>query len=192
MKQSTDKATILISDDRLGEIVRALLLNPEAAGEDMSPDTYKMFRGAIAEVVADYCGGDVLYPDDGIAITLNECSPPDGGIWVAELPKQMPAEVSGMVSSLLGNVARDDDGSFMITQRAIGSLNQLSATVDGGAWLLNGQLEPGIDVDGFPRASWDESKEYYEWVDEQLQAKYDSIRSEFGFNQQYSSLEPFL
>ncbi len=177
---SDSEPVIAVSDERLADIVRALLLNPSAVGEDMTPDTFKMFRGAIAEVVADYFGGEVLYLDDGIAARPNDCSPDGGGIWAATIPVQMPDRVSSIVGQVMNAVARDDTGSFMINQEAIGSLNQLSATVGAGAILLDGQLEPGVEVTGFPRVDWDETCEYYEWVDSCLRSQYESIAAEFG------------
>lgn len=90
-RHNNTEEVILISDERLGDIVRALLLNPDAAGEGMSLETHRLFKGLIADVVSDVCGGDVTITDNGVEVRPNDSSPEGGGIWSAVLPGQEQA-----------------------------------------------------------------------------------------------------
>lgn len=175
----SEKQAILITDERLAGIVRALLLNPASAGEDMSPHTHARLRGAIAEAVADYCGGDVVATAEGVEVTLNDSSPEDGGIWSAQIPHILPREAVSAINGVLGSIARDDEGQFFINQESLPELNALSATVHGGEWLIDGQPVGGIEFLEFPRSKWDETCEYHEFVDQCLKEQYEATSREF-------------
>lgn len=83
----------VITHQELAQIVHGLLTNPEALGELCERSTYEGFVGAIAEVVADHCGGEIGGVDwietdhdpDELHCTFivrgNDSLPPDGGIW---------------------------------------------------------------------------------------------------------------
>lgn len=178
-RSNSDSQTMHISDERLADIVRALLLDPAAAGEDMSQDLHRRLRGAIAEVVADYCGGDVVATAEGVEVTLNDSSPEDGGIWSAQIPHILPREAVSAINGVLGSIVRDDEGQFFINQESLPELNALSATVHGGEWLIDGQPVDGIEFLEFPRAEWDATCEYHEFVDQCLKEQYEATSREF-------------
>lgn len=46
----------------MAELVTILLTNPEKMGALDTQSQFSSFMTAIAEVVADHCGGEVLYP----------------------------------------------------------------------------------------------------------------------------------
>ncbi|MDG1580902.1 hypothetical protein [Pseudomonas sp. GOM6] len=51
-----------IKPEELSEIVTNLLTSPEKVGELEESSTYASFMTAIAEAVADHCGGEILQP----------------------------------------------------------------------------------------------------------------------------------
>lgn len=76
-----------ITTAQLAEIVSSLLTNTEATGQLDSSSTFACFMTEIAEVVCNYCGGEVreqaASSDDVwlVGVHGNESLPEDGGIW---------------------------------------------------------------------------------------------------------------
>ncbi|HDS1721711.1 hypothetical protein NPS53_09375 [Pseudomonas putida] len=76
-----------ISQKELAEAVSKLLTDPEAAGELESSTAFAGFMTAIAEVVCDYCGGEVQQQADNttgdflVGIHANDSLQEGGGIW---------------------------------------------------------------------------------------------------------------
>ena len=76
-----------VNQKELADIISKLLTNPEAAGELESSTAFAGFMTAIAEVVCDYCGGEVKDQADNstgeflVGIHGNDSLPEEGGIW---------------------------------------------------------------------------------------------------------------
>ena len=82
----------IVTAQGLSKLVAGLLTAPEKMGQDMTSETFSDFMGDIAQVVCDYCGGEIdlkAEPLDGnidnwaIGIRGNDSSPEDGGVWAA-------------------------------------------------------------------------------------------------------------
>jgi len=71
----------------LAEMVSHLLINPESVGQLDEQGPYLKFVTAVAEVVCDFCGGEVSsdanqFEDEVyVGIRGNDSLPDDGGIW---------------------------------------------------------------------------------------------------------------
>lgn len=76
-----------ISDRELATIVARLLIKPESVGQLDSHEQHMGFITDIAQVVCNYCGGEIRHGADAltgepfIGIHGNDSLPPDGGIW---------------------------------------------------------------------------------------------------------------
>ena len=81
-----------IKSAELAEIVKRLLTEPEV-GELDTLASYQGFTTEIAQVVCDYCGGEIRntasFMDDTcyIGIHGNDSLPETGGIWAAYDPE---------------------------------------------------------------------------------------------------------
>lgn len=83
----------VVTHKELAQIVDGLLLNPEALGQLAERAQYESFVDAIAQVVADHCGGEIgpidwIETDDdpdalecSFIVRGNESLPSDGGVW---------------------------------------------------------------------------------------------------------------
>lgn len=79
----------IITAQELAEIAGKLLTNPEGCGELEDAQAYANFMTDIAQVICDYCGGEIRLPAsviDGpnvwaVGIHGNDSLPDDGGIW---------------------------------------------------------------------------------------------------------------
>ena len=77
-----------ISARELAEIVTRLLTDTQTTGELDSSEAFHGFMTDIAQVVCDYCGGEIHHPADSfddisyVGIHGNDSLPDDvGGIW---------------------------------------------------------------------------------------------------------------
>lgn len=76
-----------INSTELASIVSKLLINPESLGQLSELQQFRGFVTDIAQVVCDYCGGEIHHHadflDDAcyIGIHGNESLPEDRGIW---------------------------------------------------------------------------------------------------------------
>ncbi|MBN3760912.1 hypothetical protein [Burkholderia sp. Ac-20365] len=74
-----------VSPNRLADIVTMLLVNPDRIGELDTNDKHSEFQRAIAQVVCDFCGGDVEPAagdeDETVTIRPNDSLPESGGVW---------------------------------------------------------------------------------------------------------------
>ena len=77
-----------VSAQELAEIVTKLLTEPDGAGELSGYETYQGFMTDIAEVVCNYCGGEIHHPASNlddiwyVGIHGNNSLPSAcGGIW---------------------------------------------------------------------------------------------------------------
>lgn len=76
-----------ITAEELAKIVTLLLTNANSVGELDDAKTFQSFMTAIAETVADHCGGELTGDaklQDGVwlvGVTANDSLPEDGGIW---------------------------------------------------------------------------------------------------------------
>jgi hypothetical protein len=82
-----------ITNVELAEIVTRLLTKPEEAGELDTTEKFAGFMTKIAEVVCDYCGGEVRREATQeadmfyIGIHGDDCLPEGGGIWKSYDPE---------------------------------------------------------------------------------------------------------
>lgn len=87
-----------ITNGQLAEIVNNLLTNPYS-GECDNPKVFEQFCTDIAQVVCDYCGGEIVMPASDVPkeermgwtthyrleVQPNESSPEGGGVWASNI-----------------------------------------------------------------------------------------------------------
>lgn len=190
MKRNSSIPLACLTDERLAALVATLLLQPEAAGEDMSAHAHRRFREAIANAIADECGGEVQIEKDQVVIYENDSLPAGGGAWTTPPLMVIPAQAKNIIADACSAVARGDDGDLFISQESIRSINALSALAGTGPMLLDGQHQHGVIVNGCPREEWDENLEYGDWVDSTLQQQYAQIRESILDTQQDATSAP--
>jgi len=77
----------IVSATDLASIVSRLLTDPSGAGELEEAQAYASFMTAIAHVVADHCGGEIVSPASrtdkewAVSIAPNDSLPETGGVW---------------------------------------------------------------------------------------------------------------
>ena len=84
----------IIMAAELADLVSKLITDPSSLEQDMSPETYSEFLTDIAQVVCDYCGGEIHnkahYDAEPVAGSMgnwavgihgNDSLPEDGGVW---------------------------------------------------------------------------------------------------------------
>jgi hypothetical protein len=90
------KLAKIITAEELAGLVVNLIMTPEALGQDMIAETFSDFVSDIAQVVCDYCGGEVHRKAEPIAgdmgkwtieIRGNDSMPEGGGVWAAFDPE---------------------------------------------------------------------------------------------------------
>lgn len=115
----------IVTYRELADLVHALLVDPEALGALDERAAYESFVGALAQVVADHCGGEIgtigwieAEEADGsgdfgltVAVRGNESLPSDGGVWKffdpegdldgVELPEVFPAWPARLLPKVL-------------------------------------------------------------------------------------------
>lgn len=76
-----------ITPSNLSQLVSAMLTNPSNIGELESREAYASFFTAVAKVVCDHVGGEVIASAEPldtewyVAITGNDSLPAGGGVW---------------------------------------------------------------------------------------------------------------
>lgn len=79
--------SVKITPAALADIITKLLVDPASVGNLEELDTHQRFFTAAAELVCDFCGGEVTQEatmegsDYFVKVTGNDSSPDDGGIW---------------------------------------------------------------------------------------------------------------
>ena len=82
-----------ISTTELAQIVQQLLTDPEKVGELNTSEQFKHFMTDIAQVVTEFCGGNVssfaqFHEGDWlVAIQADSSLPKGGGIWASYDPE---------------------------------------------------------------------------------------------------------
>ena len=80
----------IISVAELSTLTSSLLTKPEVLGQDMSPETYSAFSTALAQLLCDFFGGEIVTAAEPVAgdmgnwcfsVKASDSSPSDGGIW---------------------------------------------------------------------------------------------------------------
>jgi hypothetical protein len=178
---------IVVRDDELAGIITALLKNPDDLGEMFDMERHRRFAEALAQVVADECGGDIsLSPDGKLTVTPNDSSPEGGGVWsmAGEARQAVVAPYDSGLRGLLSALERDLHGGFSAVQESIAAINVASALVASPRPRLQGCIPDDAEVNGFSREAWEQTggEESYEgWVEDQLRGQYRNTRASLRF-----------
>ncbi|WP_313552453.1 hypothetical protein [Pseudomonas sp.] len=185
MRKPSDQSSILpleLTTDHLALVVSALLKNPESMGQSWIPARLARFQYELAQLVADECGGTVELTEAGTVVVSPDEDAPH--VWT-ETPQALPGQAAFDALALsakqaLGLLSMDSDGDFSICCEGVDYLNRLAALSGAGALEFGGTFDN--EVDDFPISAYEESGSqslYKDWVNEQLEAQYFSIRAEF-------------
>ncbi|SPZ04857.1 Uncharacterised protein [Pseudomonas luteola] len=185
MRKPSDQLSIPpleLTTDHLALIVSALLKNPESMGQSWIPARLARFQYELAQLVAEECGGTVELTEAGTVVVSPDEDAPQ--VWT-ETPQGLPGQVAFDALALsakqaLGLLSMDSDGDYSICCEGVDYLNRLAAL--SGACVLEFGGTIDNEVDDFPITAYEESGSeslYKDWVNEQLEAQYFSIRTEF-------------
>ncbi|MGF6440478.1 hypothetical protein [Paraburkholderia youngii] len=94
-----------ISPAHLESVLSKLLTAPEAVGELDTADKFAEFLTAVAQVICDHCGGEIIKEASAtsylVTVGPNDCLPDDGGIW-SLLPLSCgPEQLARLATKLL-------------------------------------------------------------------------------------------